>query len=62
MKQLEFPFSFGGHKTPSFEEWYHENSAEKRKFGETEYTIDEGRKVYNNLVETGFFERGHYNA
>ena len=41
---------------------YHENSAEKRKFGETEYTIDEGRKVYNELVESGFFEKGGYNA
>ena len=62
MKQLAFDFSFGGHKTPSFATWYAENSTEKRKFGEIPYTRSEGKKVYDKLVKTGFFERGQYNA
>ena len=62
MKQLEFNFSFGGHKTPSFEEWYHENCSEKRRFGESQYSREEGQAVYNNLVKTGFFEKGQYHA
>jgi len=62
MKQLAFDFTFGGHKTPSFSTWYAENSTEKRKYGEIPYTRTEGRKVYDRLVKTGFFERGQYNA
>lgn len=62
MKQLQFNFSFGGHKTPTFEEWYHENCTEKRRYGESIYTRQEGQAVYNNLVETGFFEKGQYHA
>ena len=62
MKQLSFNFSFGGHKTPTFEEWYHENCSEKRRFGESQYSREEGQAVYNNLVKTGFFEKGQYHA
>lgn len=62
MKQLSFDFSFGGHKTPTFEEWYHENCTEKRKYGESIYSREKGREVYNDLVETGFFIKGHYHA
>jgi len=62
MKQLAFDFTFGGHKTPSFSTWYAENSTEKRKYGEIPYTRKEGKKVYDKLVKTGFFERGQYNA
>ena len=60
MKQLSF--DFGGHKTPTFGEWFSENCTEKRRFGERQYTREEGLKVYNRLVKTGFFKRGHYYA
>ena len=62
MKQLSFNFSCGGHKTPTFNEWYHENCSEKRRFGEREYSEEQGREVYNELVESGFFDKGGYNA
>ena len=61
-KQLAFDFSFGGHKTPTFSEWYSENCTEKRRFGERQYTREEGQVVYNRLVKTGFFDKGFYNA
>jgi len=61
-KQLAFDFRFGGHKTPTFDEWYSENCTEKRRFGETQYSREEGLKVYNRLVKQGFFDKGFYNA
>ena len=60
MKQLAF--DFGGHKTPTFSEWYTENCTEKRRFGERQYSREEGRAVYDKLVKTGFFNKGFYNA
>ena len=60
MKQLSFDFKFGGHKTPDFEEWYSENCSEKRRFGERIYSRNEAKTIYNNLVRTGFFDRGLY--
>ena len=61
MKQLSFDFDFfGGHKTPTFSEWFIENCTEKRKYGEKEYTPSEGKAVYDRLVETGFFKNGGY--
>ena len=60
MKQLAF--DFGGHKTPTFREWYSENSHEKSKYGEKPYSESEAKRVYSNLIETGFFKRGGYNA
>ena len=62
MKQLQFDFDFGGHKTPNFSEWYQENCTEKRRFGERQYTREEGLQVYNKLVKSGFFKRGQYHA
>jgi hypothetical protein len=60
MKQLTF--DFGGHKTPTFREWYSENSHEKSKYGEKPYTESEAQKVYSDLIANGFFKRGGYNA
>ena len=60
MKQLTF--DFGGHKTPTFREWYSENSHERSKFGEKPYTEIEAQKVYSDLIANGFFRRGGYNA
>ena len=58
MNQLQF--DFGGHTTPTFDTWYAENSTEKRKYGETEYTPSEAKKVYFKLIENGFFAKGGY--
>ena len=60
MKQLSF--DFGGHKTPTFREWYHENSTERRKWNEVPYTESEAKIVYRDLIAKGFFKRGDYNA
>lgn len=60
MVQLEL--EFGGHTTPTFENWYAENSTEKRKFGESTYTPSEAKAVYFKLIENGFFARGGYHA
>lgn len=62
MKCLQLEFDFGGHKTPTFSEWFSENCTEKRRFGERQYTREEGQQVYNRLVKTGFFKRGQYHA
>ena len=62
MKQLSFDFDFGGHKTPTFSEWYQENCTEKRKYGEQIYTPSEGKAVYDRLIIAGFFKRGQYHA
>jgi hypothetical protein len=58
MSQLEF--DFGGHTTPTFETWYAENSTEKRKYGEQQYTPSEAKEVYYKLVDNGFFAKGGY--
>ena len=58
MKQLEL--NFGGHKTPSFETWYAENSTEKRKYGEKQYTPRKALEVYNQLIRNGFFTNGGF--
>jgi len=60
MKQLAF--DFGGHKTPTFREWYSENSTEKARYGEKPYSELEAKKVYSDLIANGFFKRGGYNA
>lgn len=60
MKQLQFDFDFGGHKTPSFSEWYQENCTEKRKYNEPQYTLAEGKAVYKRLIENNFFKNGGY--
>jgi len=43
---------------PSFDDWYSENSHERRQYGEKPYPKAHAVKVYRNLVETGFFHRG----
>ena len=59
MKQLEFNFEQKRDiYIPSFEDWYSENSHERRTFGERPYTKNKALIVYSELVETGFFERG----
>lgn len=60
MVQLEL--EFGGHTTPTYENWYAENSAEKRKYGEATYTPSEAKAVYFKLIENGFFAKGGYYA
>ena len=62
MKQLTFNFSFGGHKTPLLMNGITKNCSEKRRFGEREYSEEQGREVYNELVKSGFFDKGGYNA
>ena len=58
MRQLEL--NFGGYKTPSFETWYAENSTEKRRYGEKQYTPTEAIEVYNKLIKSGFFSEGRF--
>ena len=60
MKQLSFDFSLGGHKTPTFSEWYQENCTEKRRYNEPIYTLSEGKAVYDKLVKSNFFNNGGY--
>ena len=57
---IQLSFDWGGHKMPSFSEWYIENSTEKRKYGEQTYTPSEAKKVYSELKENGFFANGGY--
>jgi len=52
MTQLEFNFN---DNTPTFEEWLKETNAECRKYGDREYNKAEGLRVYNDLVESDFF-------
>tara|TARA_R100000734_G_C3207434_1_gene23901 strand:+ start:330 stop:512 length:183 start_codon:yes stop_codon:yes gene_type:complete len=59
MKQLEFDFKKERDiYIPSFEDWYSENSHERRTFGERPYTKNKALIVYSDLVKTGFFNRG----
>ena len=57
MKQLKFDFG-GKHDIPSFENWYCENSHERRLYGEKPYTKRKALMVYQHLVKTGFFRGG----
>ena len=41
---------------PSFEEWYNDNCADKRFFGEPIMTPREAEEVYNELLRSGFFD------
>jgi len=60
LKTLQLSFDFGGHKTPSFSEWYSENCTERRKYGERLYKPSEGKAVYNALIKSEFFANGGY--
>lgn len=60
MKQLEL---FGeitknlNSNVLSFEDWYAENSHERRQYGEKAYTKPMAIKVYRHLIRTGFFHK-----
>ena len=41
---------------PTFEEWYNDNCADKRFFGEPIMTLREAEEVYNELLRSGFFD------
>ena len=41
---------------PTFEEWYNDNCADKRFFGEPIMTPREAEEVYNELLRSGFFD------
>tara|TARA_B100001113_G_C21071511_1_gene605752 strand:- start:535 stop:732 length:198 start_codon:yes stop_codon:yes gene_type:complete len=43
--------------TPNFDDWYSENSHERRQYGEKPYKKAHAVKVYRHLVETGFFHK-----
>ena len=59
MKQLEFDFKKERDiYIPSFDDWYSENSHERRTFGEKPYTKNKALIVYSELVKSGFFNRG----
>jgi|TARA_R110002074_G_scaffold266420_1_gene438544 hypothetical protein len=60
MKSIQLSFDWGGHKTPSFSEWYSENSTEKRKYSEPTYTPSEAEAVYKALIKSDFFANGGY--
>ena len=62
MECIQLEFDFGGHHTPTFETWYAENSTEKRKFGEQQYTPEEAKEVYSKLKENGSFAKGGFHA
>ena len=68
MKQLEFNFEKGKPNfekqrnkkfyIPSFEDWYAENSHERRQFGEKPYNRMKATSVYADLLESDFFKGG----
>ena len=41
-------------------EWYNDNCADKRLFGEPIMMPREAREVYNELLESGFFDDDGY--
>ena len=41
---------------PTFEEWYNDNCADKRFFGEPIMMPREAEEVYNELLRSGFFD------
>lgn len=41
---------------PTFEEWYNDNCADKRFFGEPIMTPREAEEVHNELLRSGFFD------
>jgi len=44
-------------KIPSYEEWYSENSRERRQYGEKPYTKQNSIRVYRHLIKIGFFHK-----
>ena len=46
-----------GSYIPTFEEWYNDNCADKRLFGEPIIMPREAREVYNELLKSGFFDK-----
>ena len=42
---------------PTFEEWYNDNCADKRLFGEPIIMPRKARGVYNELLKSGFFDK-----
>ncbi len=56
MKQLAFDFTKKNPNIPSFETWYSENSRERRQWKEIPYSVEQGKRVYERLVKTGFFK------
>jgi len=59
MKQLTFNFNRGNKYIPTFETWYAENSHERRIFGDKPYKRKKAIAVYNDLINTGFFDRNY---
>ena len=57
MKQLEFNFKTRDSEIPTFDDWYAENSHERRQFGEKAYSKMQAVSVYADLIESGFFYR-----
>ena len=57
MKQLEFDFKTRDSEIPTFDDWYAENSHERRQFGEKAYSKMQAVSVYADLIESGFFYR-----
>tara|TARA_B100001094_G_C18080625_1_gene744987 strand:+ start:273 stop:464 length:192 start_codon:yes stop_codon:yes gene_type:complete len=57
MKQLEFNFKSRDCEIPTFDDWYAENSHERRQFGEKAYSKMKAVSVYADLIESGFFYR-----
>ena len=43
---------------PSFDEWYCENSHERRQYGEKAYSKQKAVMVYRHLIKIGFFHNG----
>lgn len=41
-------------ETPTFENWFVENTRERIAFGERPYTETQARDVYNTLITDGF--------
>jgi hypothetical protein len=39
---------------PTFQDWYTENSSERRKDQLEPYSKEEGERIYNDLVKKGF--------
>ena len=57
MKQLEMNFKTRDYEIPTFDDWYAENSHERRQFGEKAYSKMKAVSVYADLIESGFFYR-----
>ena len=57
MKQLEMKFKNRDSQIPTFDDWYAENSHERRQYGEKAYNKMKAVSVYADLIESGFFYR-----